>query len=411
MARYGTSLWLNRVPKTRRPAYPPLREQIDADVAVVGAGLTGCLTTFLFASMGVRVVLVEAGGIGQGGSSASSGVGPGEPDAPFAETAARYGLRDARHVWQESRRSALELAALIRRLRIRCELTRSDLIRFAETPEERMALERDYKARRDAGLDVTALRPARLRSETGIAGAGGIRTAECVQIDPYRAALGFAAAASRRGARIFERSPVARVRAGRKQVDIVTARGGLTAQTVVIATGAPLRELRQLRRHFSSLESYVVQTEPLPARMRRELGRTGAALIDSASPTHVVRRLADDSLLVAGADQEPVRARSQPAVLRQRTGQLMYELSRIYPAISGLPAAAGWSAPYAATVDGLPFIGTHRNFPRHLFALGLGRHGLALAPLAARILLRHFTGEPAKRDDVLGFARLAEARI
>jgi glycine/D-amino acid oxidase-like deaminating enzyme len=411
MARYGTSLWLGRVPKTRRPSYPVLREQIDADVAIVGAGLTGCLAAFMFASAGVRVVLLEAGGVGEGGSGASSGIGPGEPEASFAETAARYGLRDARHVWQQSRRSALELSALIRRLRIRCELTRSDLIRFAETAEERTALERDYKARRGAGLDVTSLRPARLRSEAGVAGAGGIRTGECVQIDPYRAALGFAAAASKRGARIFERSPAARVRAGRKQVEIVTPRGGLSAQTVIIATGAPLRDLRQLRRHFRSLESYVVQTDPLPAGMRRELGRTSAALIDSASPPHVIRRLADDSLLVAGADQAPVRSRSQPAVLRQRTGQLMYELSRIYPAISGLPAAAGWSAPYVATVDGLPFIGTHRNFPRHLFALGLGRHGLALAPLAARILVRHFTGEPAKRDDVLGFARLADARI
>src|SRR5262249_31619166 len=107
-----------------------------------------------------------------------------------------------------------------------------------------------------------------------------------------------------------------------------------------------------------------------------------------------------------GADQPEQPSRAREKSLVQRAGQLMYELSTLYPAISGLQAEWAWDFTHYETVDGLPFIGPHRNFPRHLFAMGCLRHGAGLAWLSARILLRHYQGAPAKGDDVFGFARV-----
>ena len=42
------------------------------------------------------------------------------------------------------------------------------------------------------------------------------------------------------------------------------------------------------------------------------------------------------------------------------------------------------------TADGAPFIGSHRNLPGHLFALGFGRHGDGLAWMAAKALVAAF---------------------
>ena len=84
----------------------------------------------------------------------------------------------------------------------------------------------------------------------------------------------------------------------------------------------------------------------------------------------------------------------------------MYELSRLYPAISGVMPEYGWTTRLATGLDGLPLAGPHRNFPHHLFAIGLGHAGVAGAYLAARILLRSYqeTSEPA--DEHFGFSRL-----
>jgi glycine/D-amino acid oxidase-like deaminating enzyme len=84
----------------------------------------------------------------------------------------------------------------------------------------------------------------------------------------------------------------------------------------------------------------------------------------------------------------------------------MYELSVMYPAISGLQPEWAWSSTHYETVDRLPFIGLHRNFPRHLFAMGAAQHGAGFAWLAARILLRQYQGDPARGDDLFGFARV-----
>jgi glycine/D-amino acid oxidase-like deaminating enzyme len=89
----------------------------------------------------------------------------------------------------------------------------------------------------------------------------------------------------------------------------------------------------------------------------------------------------------------------------QRTNQLMYELSLRYPDISGLPPAFGWDVPVVTTADGLPWIGPHRNYPFHFFAIALGWHGEAGAWLAAQAAVRHFTGASTKDDALLGFAR------
>jgi glycine/D-amino acid oxidase-like deaminating enzyme len=83
----------------------------------------------------------------------------------------------------------------------------------------------------------------------------------------------------------------------------------------------------------------------------------------------------------------------------------MYEFLTMYPAILGLRPEFGWAMTYGEPADGLMYIGPHRNYPRHLFALGGSGESLTGAFLAARVLARATAGAPAKGDDVLGWAR------
>ena len=143
----------------------------------------------------------------------------------------------------------------------------------------------------------------------------------------------------------------------------------------------------------------------MPAKIRQRLGKRSAVVRDAAEPAHVVRWIDDEQMLVMGADVATPPPRQRDTVIVQRTGQLMYELSTLYPDISGIVPQYGWDAAYARTDDGLPYIGPHRNFPHHLFALGDASHSVTGAYLASRILLRHFLDEVDPADEVFGFAR------
>jgi glycine/D-amino acid oxidase-like deaminating enzyme len=182
--------------------------------------------------------------------------------------------------------------------------------------------------------------------------------------------------------------------------------GGLIrADRVIVTTGSATPEFKSLRRHFKRRHTYCTLTEVVPAAIRKQVLPRALVLRDSAEFSHAVCWTRDDRLLVSGSDQDELPARKRDAALVQRTGELMYELLKMYPVISGLMPEYGWDLTHGVTVDGLPYIGAHRNFPRHLFALGGGRDSLTGAFLAARILARAVSGEPDKSDDVFGFTR------
>ena len=147
--------WFDTFPKSRRPAYPKYRGATETDVVIVGGGLTGCACAASFAAAGVKVALLEADRIGAGATAGSAGMLRHGFDASFQESAARHGLRAARHLWQSFRRAALDFAAALRRLEIRCDLAPQDLLHFTRNGNDAARrLKREYQARRDAGLDV-----------------------------------------------------------------------------------------------------------------------------------------------------------------------------------------------------------------------------------------------------------------
>jgi glycine/D-amino acid oxidase-like deaminating enzyme len=404
--RYGVPYWLDRYPKARQPSYPRHRGELDVQVAILGGGLTGCSTAYAFAAAGVRVALVEANRVGQGGSASCPGLLRLEPAVPFDALKAQHGVRVARHLWQSFRRAGLDMAATIRRLRIRCELVPDAALRVGLSNGDERMLRREMASMRAAGVEGSWLTPARLRQETGLAGIGAIRSAGDAFVDPYRAALGLAAEAVKRRAHVFERTPVGRVRTGRKGVELQTEGGLIRAETVVVASHHPLPAFKPLRRHFDAREAFCVITPPVPSFVRREFGRSRAIVIDHEDPPHIFRRTSDERVLFLGADGAPVPARAREKAMVQRAGQLMYELSKLYPAIAGTRPEYGWFVPVSAAPDGFVCIGPHRNYPRHLFALGSGHNGIAAAHLAARVLLRHYVGAPDKGDELFGFARL-----
>ncbi len=378
------------------------------DAVVVGGGLTGCATAYALAAAGLRVALVEAARVGQGGTALSAGWISEDPGLAFGGLETAIGLRAARHAFQSWRRAALDFVALLRRLDVKCHLEIHPAVALARTPEQAAQLARDQKARRAAGLDAPMMNARAIRGDVAIDAAGGLRSKEGATIDPYRACLGLASAAEERGALLFERSAVRRIRFNRKSADVFTAGGSIRASHVIIATGVPTPLFKALRRHFWFRTGYLVLSERVPTKTRALLGARAAIVRDMAAPPDVVqsiRWVGDEQILVSGADSDEAPPRLRDKIIVQRTGQLMYELSTLYPDVSGLQPAFGWAADYARTADGLPYVGPHRNYPHHLFAFGDASHSATAAYLASRILQRHCSEELDSADEAFSFNR------
>jgi glycine/D-amino acid oxidase-like deaminating enzyme len=375
-----------------------------ADVVIIGGGLTGCATAYACAQAGLKAIVVESSRIGQGSTGRSAGLLLPEPGPAFVDIERAHGRRAARTAFESWRHASLDGAALLRRLNIKCGLEPATPLIVATHDDER-TLRREFDARSKAGVASTWLTRRLLAPLSAPDASGAIRMRDAFTLDPYRACIGLAAAARSRGAVIVERSRARKVNVARKHVDVILDGGEIRAATVIVATGTATMEFRQLRRHFKRRESYLVLTEPLPAAVRKQLGDRDVTFRDLREPHRRVRWTKDDRILVCGGTQDEVSERNRPAVLVQRTGQLMYELLTMFPIISGLMPEYGWVLLAGETADGLMYIGPHRNYPRHLFALGGGGDSVTGAFLAARMLVRAVQGAPDKQDDVWGFTR------
>ena len=405
MIHYGRAPFLDRFPRSRVPSYPRQNGPLASEVVVVGGGLTGCAVAYAFAAAGIQVTLLEADRLGSGATSGVAGWISEDPGVGFVELEKLIGLRSARHAFQAWRRAALDFAALLRRLEIQCHLESHSALTVAFTPDQIARLKKEQKARVGAGIETPALNARAVNEEVALTAGYGLRGRDGATIDPYRACLGLAKAAVERGARIFERSPMTRITFNRKTADVHTAAGAIHTQRVVVATAMPSGVFQSLARHFWFRTNYLALTEPVPARIRKELGKRATVVRDSADPPHIVRWLEDERLLVGGADTETPQARLTDKATVQKTMQLMYELSALYPEISGIQPAYGWGVNHARTAEGLPYIGPHRNFPHQLFAFGDSSQSVTGAYLASRILLRHHLDEAEASDQAFEFTR------
>ena len=406
--KYGVSPWVDQFPSSRRLDLPRFRAGApsSAPVVIVGGGLAGCCTAFALAAGGVKVVLLEAARIGFGGGSRGPGVLQGEAAPSFRDLDQRHGRRAARGMFEASRRAALDLASTAKRLGIKAEIEVNDALRVMPPfGGDAKAFARELATRRDAGLDAVPLKPSVAMREAALEQSGaGVRLHDWGYADPYRVAMGFARAAIGRGAILFERSAVRRIKVKRKTVEVHADGGMIAADTVIICTGEPTDLFRSLKRHVSFDERYAVLTEPIPAPARKRITARARIITDTDTPPRLLRWSDDNRLLISGGEQPRTPLRNRDRVLVQRTGQLMYELSRFYPLVSGVMPAYGWDFPIATTADGAMYAGPHRNYPRHLFAWAT-RHDPAQAFLASRILLRHVLGESEKEDAYFAFTR------
>ena len=314
--RLAQPLWLERPPRTLE--LPPLDRDVTVDIAVIGGGITGVSVAWIFAQSGLRVALLEAGRLARGSTAASTALLMQESDSDFVELVERYGERRALRIWQLSRRATRHMIRTLDELEISCGLSECDSVYFAARTAAVRKLRVEFDRRASAGLPGRWLDRSAMQRATGLEAASGIRTRGNGQADPYRACLGLARAARREGARLFERSPVERVVAGRHDVTVITRHGSVRADRVVVATGYATPFFKPLAANFRLMNTYVLATRPTTARERKAMGLDQVMLWDNSRPYYYARWTPDHRLLIGGGDRPYVTGRPRLRAFRER---------------------------------------------------------------------------------------------
>lgn len=372
------SLW-----RATAPLAPPttvLEGQVEADVAVVGAGYTGLCCALALAEAGRRVLVLEAGGIGEGASGRNGGqVIPGlkhDPDALVARLGVVRGEALVRLVGGAPDR----VFALIEKYRIDCAASRCGWIQPAHSvaaAQTVMARARQWAARH---APVELLAGARLASHLGTdAYAAGWLDRRAGALQPLAYARGLARVAMGHGARIHTNSPALHIARSRDAWVATTPRGEARAHKIVLATDAYSGGLwPELARNQFIVTSVQIATDPLPEAQRRSILPGGAVASDTRNLLYYFRLDADGRFIIGG------RGSATDSVPESVHATLRRVAARLYPPLAACQWPYRWYGRVGITRDWLPHLA--EVAPGVWTVLGYCGRGVAMATTMGLVL-------------------------
>ncbi|MDR4308021.1 FAD-binding oxidoreductase [Chelatococcus sambhunathii] len=368
-----------------------LAGDMRADVAIIGAGLTGLSAALHLAEQGVSVAVLEQKRVGWGASGRNGGQVHSGQRREQDELEATVGKADARKLWDMAEEAKLLLRALMERHDIDCAYE-PGLIHADHKPsyvEESRAyaekLARDYDYPHVEPLDREQLREL-VRSDQYL---GGSIDRGAGHLDPLALTYGLASAAEAAGARIFEGSRVRRLRHGTPAA-LETEKGSVTADTILVCTDGLLEGVEPaVERHVMPIANHIATTVPLGERLKEAL-TSRAAVSDSRFVVYYFRPTPDGRLLFGGGETYSTTLPKDVSPLVRR------HLANVFPQLKDVPFEHAWGGVLGVTPTRQPFVRAIR--PNVLTAAGYSGQGVLLAPMFGKILAEAVKGRLDRFD-------------
>jgi len=382
-----------------RTDYPRLREDIRADICVVGGGFTGVSAALSLAERGYSVCVLEANRIGWGASGRNGGQMIGGISGEAYMVGKDPGLADL--LWDMRWRGNEIIRERVQKYGIDCDL-KYGYADVALKPRHLAEFEEEYNRleRRNVPFEHRMLTREETRDALGTdAYLGAHLIMGNGHLHPLNLCIGEAAAAVSLGASIFEQSAALRIDHG-EAARVATAEGSVTADYVLIAGNAYQWLDRSLRSRFLPVRSFIVATEPLSEELLETVNPRDIAVCDPNFLLCYFRLSADKRLLFGnrfrylGEDRDRIAANHRPKMLK------------IFPQLKDLRIDYGWGGMIAVSLNRAPQLG--RIAPNVLYSNAYSGHGVNVTHLAGEVVADAIGGT-MERFDVL--SRFPSMRI
>ncbi len=362
------------------------------DVAVIGAGFTGLAAARQLAKAGTKVVVLDAESVGYGGSGRNGGHVNNGLAHSFIAAKAQLGRERAIALYQAFDEAVDAVETLVAEESIDCDFRRSGKLKLAAKPAHLEALARNFEAiHAEVDPDTALLSPAECEAEVGAPFFGAMLSRKSAMMHMGKYAVGLANAVVRHGGTIIEAAPVTAVRQAAGRHEVVTPRGTLTADNVLVATGAyTSANFTHFRRRIITVGSFLIATRPLT---EAEIAATMPGDRTCVTTMHVGNyfRLSPDRRMLFGG-------RARFSAVSDHTSDaiggkiLQASLARMFPHLTDVPIDYCWGGLLDMTRDRFPRAGRQDGI---WYVMGLSGHGAQMSTQLGTVIADAMMG----RDD------------
>ncbi len=345
------------------------------DVTIIGGGYTGLSAARTLAKQGVSVVVLEAETIGWGASSRNGGMTLTGLKPALQTVIKKYGRELAKELFQCSMDSVNIVEQIVREENIDCGFARTGHLLTANKPKHYESLqgEVDFMAK-EFNHNVRLVAPKDLRSEVGTDIYHGALVDEVSGgLNPAQYVAGLAGAAARAGAMLCARARVTKIEWREKRFFIQTERGGLEAESVLVATsGYTGGVTKKLQKKIIPIGSFIIATERLSDELAHELSPKNRMIFDYKHFLNYFR-LWDNRMIFGGrAAFFPENDRTVP-----QSGEILRrEMIQVYPQLKDVKVDYVWGGTLDFAFDMMTHVGEEDGI---FYSLGYAGHGVAMA--------------------------------
>jgi glycine/D-amino acid oxidase-like deaminating enzyme/nitrite reductase/ring-hydroxylating ferredoxin subunit len=382
------------------PQFAKLTEDASADVAVVGAGVTGLTTAYLLAKNGKRVVVLERGRCAMTDTGHTSAHLTMVTDARLTELVTRFGRDHAQAVWDAGLAAIATIERVVREHRMNGGLEWVDGYLHAPTDDEASgaveSLHEEAALASELGFDAEYV------DNVPVVDRPGVRFANQARIQPRAYLAGVAAAFVALGGRIFEHSAVDEFCDAPRAVKV--AGHSVRCEDIVIATHNPLMGLAGLTGATAFQTKLALYTSYVIAGRVPRGAVPDALWWDTADP-YVYLRVEphrDVDLVVFGGEDHKTGQQDDTMSCYRRLEE------RLTTMLPDVEVTHRWSGQVIETPDGLPYIG--QTAEHQYAATGYAGNGLTFGTLAGMMISDAILGRANPWSELFEPSRKAIAR-
>jgi len=366
-----------------------LTSDIDVDICIIGGGLTGISSAINLSKKGYSVILCEARKIGWGASGRNGGqLGIGMRKDQFT-IEKKLGLRHAKELWSLGLEAVEDVKNLIKENEIDCHLVNGVMSTACfEKDIDEYKFEIEHMAKNYDFEGYQFFNKEKIREEINSKMyLAGLLNSGSYHLNPLKLTLGLAKVAQKNNVKIFENTPIEKIREEGDRVQVMSKKGLIRANQVVVACNGYLDSILGSKKNkFMPINNYVVATEPLGEKRAREIIKNNYAVCDTRFIIDYYRFSEDWRMIFGGGETFTSN------FVKNATSFVSKRMIKVFPQLQNVKIDYSWGGTLAITVNRLPHFGTLMN-NKVSYAFGYSGHGLALSVLAGKLIGENIHGD------------------
>ncbi|MBB6732346.1 FAD-dependent oxidoreductase [Cohnella zeiphila] len=363
------------------PSFPKLEQDIQVDVAIVGAGISGITTAYLLSKQGLKVALVEAGRLLNGTTGHTTAKITAQHDLIYDEFISHFGKEQTRLYYDANREALQFIKQTVDQHRISCDFTEEDAYVYTNSDEYVKKIAAEFAAYEALGIPGSYLEQAPLPFQTKAA----VVMKNQAQFNPVPYLSHLAnESAQKHGCQIYEQTTAVSIEKGDPAVVITNEGHRITCRYAVSCSHFPFYD----GGGFYFAKMHAERAYVLAVKTSKELPR--GMFISAEDPKRSLRSVmanGEKLVLISGENHK-----TGQGICTFEHYEALQSFGERYLGVEEVRYR--WSAQDLVTLDKLPYIGrTHSDDPNILVATGYKKWGMSTGTAAALLIEKLVTGE------------------